>query len=61
MNTTTTTTETALLSKWWRTESAQRAFDRAKEQRQARIAKVRAEFNAKQEKLAQDVEDWSEQ
>ena len=48
-----------LLSKWWTTESAQRAFERAKEKRQERIEKVRAESNAKQEKLARDVEDWT--
>jgi hypothetical protein len=49
-----------LLSKWWTTESAQRAFDRAKQQRQARIEKVRAGFQAKQETLARDVEQWTE-
>lgn len=49
-----------LLSKWWRTDSCAKAFDRAKEKRQERIAKVRADFSAKQEKLARDVELWSE-
>jgi len=49
-----------LLSKWWTTESAQRAFDRAKAKRQEQITKVRAGFQAKQEKLARDVETWTE-
>lgn len=49
-----------LLSKWWRSESAQNAIARAKAQRQERFEKVRAQFQAKHETLVRDVELWSE-
>ncbi len=59
------TAETAapavMLSKWWRTESAQNAIERAKTARQERFAKVRAQFTARQEKLKADVENWPEE
>lgn len=47
-----------LLSKWWQTESAQRAFARAAENRRARIDVVRERFNSKREALASEVENW---
>ena len=46
------------LSKWWTTESCRQAIERAKHARQERIAKVRQQFEAHQEKLKRDVEAW---
>jgi len=46
------------LSKWWTTASAQAAFRRAEERRKERIAKVREAFAAKQNALADAVNNW---
>ena len=43
------------LSKWWETPSAQAAMKRAKDQRLARIAKVKDDFRARKQKLIADV------
>lgn len=60
MTTETETAAPALLSKWWRTESAQNAIERAKTARQERFAKVRAQFNARRDQLKADVDNWPE-
>jgi hypothetical protein len=53
--------KTVLLSQWWRTESCRRAFARAMQKRNERIAKVRAQFAARKAQLARDVETWETQ
>jgi hypothetical protein len=50
--------ETVQLSKWWRTASAQAAFARVEAARRERIAKVRAQFEARKRALADDVANW---
>lgn len=47
-----------LLSKWWRTESAKRAFERVNQQRAERIAKVRRQFEERKQRLQTEVEQW---
>jgi len=53
--------EQPLLSRWWRTESAQRAFERARQKSQERIKKVREHFEQKRETLKRDVDSWKVQ
>jgi hypothetical protein len=41
-------TDDTLLSKWWRTPSAQAAAERAKQSRRERLNKVREDFAARE-------------
>lgn len=48
------------LCKWWRTDSARRAFARVEQQRRERIERVRRQFEEKKSRLQQEVEQWEE-
>jgi hypothetical protein len=49
---------THLLSKWWMTDSAQAAMQRARERKQAQITKLKETFRAKREAQAREVNNW---
>lgn len=53
-------TDQPLLSKWWQTQSAQAAIQRAKEQKKQQIIKMREAFAHRKAELQRASMEWKE-
>jgi hypothetical protein len=50
--------QTTQLSKWWKTPSAQAAWDRAKQRKRESLQRFLTSRKEKQEALKREVENW---